>query len=177
MGWRCLIKAWLKSWPRQVGQFSPQRRAFFSRQSRILESSSPFIDEGIQIQTKPFLTFPDPIRNLLRKRFEALLALLEFPESPLSYRDPHLLHLLSNLFHVPLTRHLYPHFFVPMSIQRTSHIYIPGMQWAKSKSLFPISWVLRAGSGDLEIDCFSTPYGNGKREDGGSYPLGYPDMG
>ena len=39
-----------------------------------------------------------------------------------------------------------------------------------------MDWFLIAGSGDLEIDCFSTPNGNGKREDGGSYPLGYPDM-
>lgn len=39
-----------------------------------------------------------------------------------------------------------------------------------------IDWFLRAGSGDLEI-YFCTPDENGKREDGGSYPLGYPDMG
>lgn len=38
-----------------------------------------------------------------------------------------------------------------------------------------IDWFLRAG--DLEIDCFGPADGNGKREDGGSYPLGYPDMG
>lgn len=40
-----------------------------------------------------------------------------------------------------------------------------------------IDWFLRAGSGDLEIDCFGTADGNGKIEDGGSYPIGYPDMG
>ncbi|CAK7328675.1 unnamed protein product [Dovyalis caffra] len=40
-----------------------------------------------------------------------------------------------------------------------------------------MDWFLRAGSGDLERSCFGTPDGNGKREDGASYPLGYPDMG